>query len=292
MTRRRDVERRLRSLEEIRNILDAIKSLAYMETRKLTRRLVSQHRVVETAERMAADFLAFHPYTLPGATLPTIYLVIGSERGLCGDFNDQVHRSLERHLDAVGNKPSVIAVGAQLNTKLAGEPRLAAAIEGADVAEEAERVLIQIVEAIDALRSQYGPHGLTALYQDTDSGGATVESLLPPFRDYAGARPAFPFPPLLNLEPTDFLLGLVDQYLPAALHEVLYASLMAENRRRVQHLEGAVRHLDERIETLQRKSKRLRQEEIIEEIEVILLGATHLQPHGGRPSSPASQKKS
>jgi F-type H+-transporting ATPase subunit gamma len=49
---------------------------------------------------------------------------------------------------------------------------------------------------------------------------------------------------------------------------------MAENQRRVQHLEGAVDHLDERAAELTRQVNARRQEEIIEEIEVILLNAT------------------
>ena len=66
---------------------------------------------------------------------------------------------------------------------------------------------------------------------------------------------------------------LKDQQVPY-LHEILYASLLAENRRRVQHLDGALRHLDRRLDDLKRKDRRLRQEEIIEEIEVILLGSS------------------
>jgi F-type H+-transporting ATPase subunit gamma len=46
---------------------------------------------------------------------------------------------------------------------------------------------------------------------------------------------------------------------------------MAENRRRVSHLEGAVRHLDNETTKLTHLYNVLRQEEIIEEIEVILL---------------------
>ncbi len=46
---------------------------------------------------------------------------------------------------------------------------------------------------------------------------------------------------------------------------------MAENQRRIQHLEGAIQRLEEKNENLARKSRTLRQEEITEEIEVILL---------------------
>ena len=53
---------------------------------------------------------------------------------------------------------------------------------------------------------------------------------------------------------------------------------MAENERRVQHLNAAVDHLDEKSLDLQRRANALRQEEIIEEIEVILLSGAENEP--------------
>ncbi|MEQ1531113.1 MAG: F0F1 ATP synthase subunit gamma, partial [Methylococcales bacterium] len=76
---------------------------------------------------------------------------------------------------------------------------------------------------------------------------------------------------ILNLPPVDFFSDLVQHYLFAVLHEIFYISLMAENQRRLQHLEGAVKHLDDETSRLRRKAQIYRQEEITEEIEVILL---------------------
>lgn len=56
------------------------------------------------------------------------------------------------------------------------------------------------------------------------------------------------------------------------VNERFVVSLLAENQYRVQHLEGAVRRLDERLEELATRARSLRQEEINEEIEMILLG--------------------
>jgi F-type H+-transporting ATPase subunit gamma len=51
---------------------------------------------------------------------------------------------------------------------------------------------------------------------------------------------------------------------------------MAENHSRLQHMEGAIQHLDDKSEKLKRKAQTFRQEEITEEIEVILLTAESL----------------
>ena len=66
---------------------------------------------------------------------------------------------------------------------------------------------------------------------------------------------------------------MTEQYIFAALHELLYTSLLEENHRRVVHLEGAVKHLDNLSDKLTQQFSVLRREEIIEEIEVILLNA-------------------
>ena len=114
-----------------------------------------------------------------------------------------------------------------------------------------------------------------------------LEPLLPPFEAHRGQSPPPGFAPLLNLAPRDFLLELGEQYLFVALHAMLCESLLAESERRVRHLDGAVRHLEEQLATLQRRVQTLRQEEIIEEIEVILLNAAQLDDAEGAAGSDA-----
>jgi F-type H+-transporting ATPase subunit gamma len=68
------------------------------------------------------------------------------------------------------------------------------------------------------------------------------------------------------------LSGFLQHYLYLGINELLMLSLLTENRFRVQHLEGAVHRLDERLGVLSTRARSLRQEEITEEIEMILLG--------------------
>lgn len=84
----------------------------------------------------------------------------------------------------------------------------------------------------------------------------------------------------MQLPPAALLAAITEHYLLAVLQGMLSASLLAENQRRVTHLEGAIRHLDTQSADLARRSNALRQEEIVEEIEVVLLSAAAL--HEGR----------
>ncbi len=272
MTKRKDLEHHRHSLGEIREIMNSMKTLAFLETRKLTRFLSAQQAVVRSIEKTAADFLSFHLETLPEMEeVNCIYLLIGTERGFCGDFN----RSLLHHLDSSHpqGEPLLLAVGHKLHTLMENETNRAILINGASVAEEVTSVLDQIVQALFSLQKQHGIQTLCGLYHGGD-GGIIMQKLLPPFQNYLLQPPYFRQPPVLNLQPKDFLIKLTEQYLFAALHEILYTSLMAENQNRVAHLEGAVKHLDEKSDKLIRQCNALRQEEIIEEIEVILLSGS------------------
>lgn len=275
MTRRRDIERQRRSLAEIRGIMNSMKTLAYMETRKLAGFLEAQQAVIENIETVAADFLHFHPRLLPGpGEGDTAYIVIGSERGFCGDFNHKLEASLGDALKRQAeSSPRLIAVGSKLHPLIQAHDPDAQLVNGAGVLEEIAPLLDQLSTLLGRLYQPQGPDRLYCLFHDSE-GEIETRMLLPPFQQLAPEPPPSAIAPLLNTPPGDFLAELTEHYLFALLHWILYTSLMAENRQRVSHLDGAVRHLDNRTLKLAHQYNVLRQEEIIEEIEVILLSTT------------------
>jgi F-type H+-transporting ATPase subunit gamma len=279
MSRRHDLEERLSGLADIHRIMRSMKNLSYLETRKLGRFMDAQRRVIASIEAAARDFLARYPALLQAvagtaADTPTIWLLIGAERGFCGDFNEAVLAALETAAGA--GQASLIATGSRLATALERDPRLLASVPGASTAEEVSAVLARIIDALDAIAARRHALRLRVLYWDDAADAVQAVSLLPPFQDTAGgdatpAPPAYPYPPRLNLAPAAFLERLVDHTLLAALQALLYSALMAEHQHRLRHLEGALQRIDERTRTLRLRRNLWRQEEITEEIELILL---------------------
>jgi len=270
MSARREVEQHLHSLDEIREVIHSMKTLATMEMHKLARFVAIQQRQVNDIEAMAADVLGHFPEARP-ATIPSRqgYVLIGSERGFCGDFNDRVAQALPS-FGASDQAGAILAVGHRLNTRLDEHAVPVTPLDGAGAMEQVASVLDTLAQSIADFQQAHGPMSLTVIYHGNEGGEVRKRALFPPF----GALPAIPhpgLPPQLQLSPSALFAALLDQYLFAVLSEVLYTSLMAENQKRVQHLEAALRHLDERREDLARRSHALRQEEITEEIEVILL---------------------
>jgi len=267
MRKRRQLERRLKSYGEIGEIMNAMKSLATIETLKLTRFIAHQRRAVESIEAAAQDFMTFYARLLPKAQArQNVYLLVGTERGFCGNLNESLLAELDREWQAQG-PGALVPVGSRVISRLGDDPRVTARLSGASVVEEVEAVLLQLATS---LRSVPGPLSFTVLYHRPDTDGVTVARLSPfPTRKQATAHSGYP--PRLNLDPMHFLQELGEQYLFAALHEVFYSALLAENQRRVQHMDGALRRLEDRSARMVRACNRLRQEEITEEIEVIML---------------------
>jgi F-type H+-transporting ATPase subunit gamma len=82
------------------------------------------------------------------------------------------------------------------------------------------------------------------------------------------------------LAPAEFYNELLDQFLLAALHGQLYTSLAAENHQRLAHMENALDRLDETLARLALRRNALRQERIVDEIEVMLSSAMAFDHRG------------
>jgi F-type H+-transporting ATPase subunit gamma len=258
--------------------MNAMKNLSLMEVHRLNRFLDTQRRVVATIEAAAADFLHFHPELLAGEEeFRNVYLLVGSERGFCGDFNEALLRALDDHIGSARDV-KLVAIGSKLMAKLSDDSRVAASLDGASVVEEVDSVLVKLMDALTGLSAPgagRAPLRLTVFHHDAAKETIKVSDLRP-FQKPEAKTIRFAHLPLLYLQPQSFFAGLADQYLFAALHELLYSSLMAENQRRMQHMDAAVRRLERASTELLQKRNILRQEEITEEIEVIMLSVEAL----------------
>lgn len=287
MSRRRNLEQHRQRLDETREIMNSMKALAFMETRKLASFIDAQRAVVGHIHRVAEDFFSFYPAILPPLLRSqTVYLLLGSERGFCGDFNESLVATLlteraEQESKNGQQREQVIAIGAKLYGLLAAEKDRLSCLNGVSVVEDIENTLMEIVDTLKRLQEQNTGLSLRILYHDPDQQEIISTQVLPPFESLHHLQQQFTHPPQLNVRPEEFCRDLIDRYLFSTLHETLYLSLMAENQRRVTHLESAVQQLDDKAADLLRRSNTLRQEEITEEIEIILLSAASLKEQRG-----------
>jgi len=274
VSRRRAIEQRLRSLEDIREVLGAMQNLALAETRKLARFLATQQRLAAGLDAALADLVAAHPH--PRAVRPPAHeacILVGSERGFCGDFNETLLEALERHLNgSAAVVPRFVTVGYKLSRKLADDDRVVERVDGATVAEDIEPVLARLVDALVRIESEPQSVSLTAVYHRSEPAGVVVQPL-DPYSASPGTGRRSRIPPRLQLPPERILAEVARLSLEAQLRGILSGSLMAENLDRLRHMDAAGRHIDREAERLRLRRNSLRQEEITEEIELLLLSA-------------------
>jgi F-type H+-transporting ATPase subunit gamma len=272
LSKRREILDRIYSLGEIDEILGAMKSLALVETRRISAFIDSQRSAVRVIETALADFTAFYrPEASSAAPQRDIFCVIGAERGFCGDFNMRLINAAEAAHAGSALPMEMIMVGNRLAQSWGERIPQPLVIEGASVADEVPAVLTRLLNRFSSLlddgdRSQ--SVGLTVLYHREQS----IESrrVLPvPELPQPPRLPAYP--PYLMLPAEQLFLALTDQYLYALLHAMYYDSLLLENHMRLAHMDQAISKLEEKLEILRKRRNQLRQEEIIEDIEVILL---------------------
>jgi F-type H+-transporting ATPase subunit gamma len=283
MSRRRELDDRLHALRDISGILRAMKNLALMERHKLTRFLSTQRRVMDSIEAAAEDFFTFYPEAARQLGKGTsLWLIIGSERGFCGDYNERLVEGVEQYIrERSPHQPHLLLIGRKLAAEFAQDRRVVASLAGPTIAEEVPVVLIGLMEKLKELQASQKPGvrlEFTIVHQSpaSEKGGIHVHE---PIKGAPRRSVRAGYPPLLNLDPFAFATALIDQHLFGLLHEVFYSSLMAENLRRFQHMDQAIQRLEKDTAELVLKRNSLRQEEITEEIEVIMLSAEALRQH-------------
>lgn len=263
MSQRREVEARLALYDDLSGILGAMRSFALAELRKVGKREAAQQRVVESlavALDDLADSLPEQCYDNLDQPANDIWLLFGSVRGFCGSFNEDVMRFWRTETNQQG---PLILFGERLHD-MVDEREALQRLSGADGGLDAPAAIDRILTAVEELRGS-GEFGLMACIRDEQ--GARAQRLWPL---QASTRNAGGNPPFTYAPAEEIASGVAEHYLFHTLLALLLRSIREENHMRLMQMETALRHLERGGEELQRQRNRLRQEEIVEEIELMV----------------------
>jgi F-type H+-transporting ATPase subunit gamma len=265
MSKIADLESRRRSLQDIESILTAMKNLSLVELTKISRFYTTQQELFRTVESALADFQKFYGRAIGVTPANSLYILMGSERGFCGGFNEAIQRELEHQ--AAGTRPKLILVGRKLALRFLDDDRVVASLEGPSAAEEVPLIISRLARVLSGF-----PGSVWKIIHNRYSNkGSSVEVSCPFEFSENSAMPSYPFPPLLNLPSAELRPQLFEQYLFALFCGIFYLSFMAENHERLRHMDGALNKLADEEQRLRQASNSLRQENITEELEVIML---------------------
>lgn len=272
MSKIRELKNHLETIEDMHNIVTAMKTLALMEGKKLTRYLADQGKAIGSIRAAAEDFLSFYPM-IKTSSKPTnvVLIAIGADRGFCGGFNEEVSESVITTIKATDSqRTTTIAVGSRLCAKLEQRMMLAHSVNGASFAEEVPAVISTVVQSVNR-ELECSRSGTTRIFLVGHQFGKEGITIVEPIAELNKRKTCFGNPPQLHLAPDKFFLELMDQYFRFVLYEAFYGSLMAENAKRIAHLDTAVHRLEQALTNSRLHFNQARQEEITEEIEILTM---------------------
>jgi len=267
MSQRQEIEGRLALFDDLSGILGAMRGFALAELRRVSKREAAQQQVVEALAKALDDVAAGFSNQVSNkvATTKDIWLLFGSVRGFCGSFNEDVLR-LWRGLPI--ERRALILLGERLHDMCEPCEQLVC-IAGADGGLDATSAIDRILAAIAQLHGgDDGPFRLWGCFRDES---AARSQQLWPLPVSLHTRPDS-YPPLSYAPLPEVAAGVAEHYLFHSLLAMLLRSIRVENHMRLMQMETALGHLERGSEDMHRLRNRLRQEEIVEEIELMVGG--------------------
>jgi F-type H+-transporting ATPase subunit gamma len=276
------IKRRITSVETTKKIMKAMNMVAAAKLQKARVRLDAARPFADTAKQMIADFAhceeaGEHACFRPRKVRHTAYIVITSDRGLCGSHNINLAEKVLSHIKA-GRSEKILAVG------IKGQEYFHA--RGKNIwrayPDVSETVFYEDAELIaGVLRSLYASGEVDeayVAYTQFESALTHIPRLdrVLPVRHHPNMAPGADG---VRYDPD--ILSFIDQAMPMYLSAFLYAALIessaCEQAARMISMESAANNASDIIHKLTRAYNRRRQAAITQEISEIVSSANMLQ---------------
>jgi len=270
-----ELRERAQLLSELRQIVQAMKNVAFAELQRLSHALPALVLARESVLR-ALDSVGDDPgpeQAPTGCSQPALWLVIGAERGFCGAFNSRLVAAID---DLRRDEPQarLLIGGRKLADLLDGHTQGFVPIAGCSSIEDAYPALDSWLAAVGSNAQGAREAGLLYL---GESGPVRCRLLPAPEsvrRGHDAKKEGWRIGTPLHYLPVPILRSaLLRQALRLLLQTGLYHSLEQENHARVMQMQRAQDHLEELGRLLRRRYARLRQAEITNELEILMTSA-------------------
>ncbi|WP_210725864.1 F0F1 ATP synthase subunit gamma [Modicisalibacter radicis] len=275
-----EVTTHLDTTRELNLVVTAMRGIAAARSREAQQHLAGIRAyadIIGTAigEALALVDVAARPDGPPTRAQRHLRIVLCAEQGFAGNFSERV---LAAALDAQESSNDSLFVVGERGLSLAAEQARtpdwsdSMAVHPDEMPSLAGRIADALYVQLDAAAATRVTlvHGVPGGTQ----AQSIVSRVLLPF-DYSRFPVASHFrPPRITLPPARLIANLAEEYIYAELHEALMLSFAAENEARMQAMMATQGNIEQRRDELQAEFRRLRQEEITEEI--IELSASRL----------------
>lgn len=208
-------------------------------------------------------------------------VVIGSDHGLCGNYNELLAQEAARHMGE-DKSVRVICVGAQMEDALRGEDIWPEAVLMPPAnAQGLNRLAGELVTRLEGLQSEGRADDVAVTLIYTERGAherqaPVSQALLPLDEALLEALARKPWPsrslPQFTLPAPLLLAALIRNLLFATLYRAAAEALVTENAARLARMSQAEQSVDETLEELQAQTRSVRQNEITSELLDVIVG--------------------
>jgi len=276
MTRLAEIQGHIVSMDELLDVVGAMRSLAGMRVQEAQRALPGIRRYADSMAAAIGASLLLMPQLAPEAGPDRGHqalILYATEHGFVGGFNQKLIEAAEAILEppdllfVLGSRGAALTLERgrkvlwtrPMATRVAGAPDVINHLAG----ELYARIIRGEISRIEVLFGRYG-----------EDGASTIERrlLLPLDTDALASRQPRQAP-LHNLQPRRLLEKLMAEYVFALLTEAAVGSIASENAARFAAMESAHDNVTRKLSELRQSASQARQDEITAEILDLITGA-------------------
>lgn len=283
------LSRKIHMAHDLLSVVKTMKSLASVNIRqfeKAARAMVEYSKVIETGWQA---FFRHHTHIKSGTSgSRAVCLVLGSDQGMCGQFNDAIVQFAIKEISALQ------AEGIEARCWTAGEriwpglhevivtdhyfslPSCTEAVSDMTATIVQDFALLHEEQHIDMLLLYYNSLGRKGMYKPLS------QQVLPFDSKWSEQHKKAVWPsrclPVVGMELDAFLEHIFQQHIFASIYRAFAQSLASENAARLSAMQTAEKNILQQEELLQARYRDLRQSAITAELLDILSGFEAINP--------------
>jgi F-type H+-transporting ATPase subunit gamma len=275
-----EVEGRIGTVHQLESVITAMRGSAAARSHEARSRIAAIQAYAAAVGAAIGEALALAPQ--PDDSQAPIHersrghavIALCAEQGFAGTFNERVVDAAEKHLTEEGTELLVVGNRGKI---VAAERGLVVGWSAPMVshADEVPRLANHISDAIYSRLERNQTRRVTVIHAvpAPSASIAIVERTLLPF-DFARFKATpLAIPPLITLPPEQLLADLAEEYVYADLCEEVMLSFAAENEARMRAMIAARANVARTLDELVGSFRRLRQDEITDEIIELSVGS-------------------
>lgn len=281
----RTLRNRIRSVENTKKITRAMEMVAAAKLRRFQDMMNKSRAYTNALEALlkklsGGDFGDLHPFIQPREEKKIGLVLIASDAGLCGSYNNDLMAMANKFIKEQKAQPVFIAVGKSGVT--AFKKTLPCRSSFTDIrASRVEEILSELRVTLEKMYLEGEVDAIYVIYshfKNVTTYKATLEKLLPleaPKGDDKSADEARDY--IFEPSPEELFKKLIPQFFEAKMRLVFLESIVSEQIARMTAMNQATKNAKEMIDSLVLQRNKARQASITKELIEIVSGSQALK---------------